>query len=847
MRWLKHPQSVWISTRFEIFEERLFFTADPIADFYIDEQVIRSTTQYAQDLIPAWADVHQMTGVSYVHDVFGFDGSGQTVVVVDSGVAYDHYALGGGLGKEYRVVGGKDFTEENDADPYDDGPAGFHGTHVAGIIGSSDTTHRGVAPGVDLIALRVFNDQGEGYFSWVENALNWVHEHKNSFANPITTVNLSLGTAWNSDRIPLWSMLEDEFARIHADGIFVSVAAGNDFQDYGVEGLSYPAVSPYVVPVSSVTNGGWFSSFSQRHDRVIAAPGQSITSTVPDYLFDLNGVVDDFATASGTSMATPYVAGASMLVREAMDFAGYSNITQDTIYDHIRDTAYLFYDPFTDATYHRLDLKSALRTIMPSDDYGSSSMTAFSLGDLTDDSSFTGTIGQLDDVDYFTFIANQTGTVSLSAVVTHQLEIKWQLLGESVSIEGSEMTFDAIGDKAYTFSIATAKGVGHYNISTGFDVASKSVNLVDLARQIDRQLGLDSSGRYYENWGGWNEKWFHSTDGDWYFITPEGELYQWNGQSDLNQSHLYAILDANYYQEPTLLHDAYIPEKSLFALAYQIDQELDLDFTGKYYHNWGGWDEKWMLSNRSDWYFITPDGGLYRWMGGTDLRQSTHVLNLDSTFYSDPSLLHDASPIGIDVTLLANELDQKLNLSFTGNFYENWGGWNEKWLLSNGSQWYFITPQGNFYRWQGGSDLSQSTWVASLDDSYFNNPSMLYNASRLSGAQNRLTSLGGESKDDFVSDMVPLHLVERDVRGSVCMADNVSYVRFEEEFELDQIDRLMAGGADMGRWLEQVIFPSSEFGVENGALLVNEVKREFSRFKENWNPVATLKQNLGVW
>ncbi len=119
------------------------------------------------------------------HSKFGFTGQGQTVAVIDSGIAYDHLALGGGLGSDYRVVGGWDFTEEYDANPYDDGPLGFHGTHVAGIIGSSDSTYTGVAPGVDLVALRVFNDAGDGYFSWVENALQWVHNNRNTFANPI--------------------------------------------------------------------------------------------------------------------------------------------------------------------------------------------------------------------------------------------------------------------------------------------------------------------------------------------------------------------------------------------------------------------------------------------------------------------------------------------------------------------------------------------------------------------------------------------------------------------------------------------------------------------------------------
>jgi len=176
------------------------------------------------DLNQLLSDAHDQTGLTAAQSLYGFTGSGQTVAVIDTGIAYDHSAFGGGLGADYQVVGGWDFSNENDADPYDDGFAGSHGTHVAGIIGSNDATNPGVAPGVDLVALRVFNDFGAGYFEWVEDALQWVHENRDAFANPITAVNLSLGGSWNSDKLPEWAILEDEFAQLEQDGIFISVA-----------------------------------------------------------------------------------------------------------------------------------------------------------------------------------------------------------------------------------------------------------------------------------------------------------------------------------------------------------------------------------------------------------------------------------------------------------------------------------------------------------------------------------------------------------------------------------------------------------------------------------------------
>ena len=152
----------------------------------------------------AAANIYSLVGLTSEQTVYGLTGVGQTVAVIDSGVAYDHPALGGGFGPQYRVVGGWDFAE-NDPNPYDDGPGGGHGTHVNGIIGSTDTTSPGVSPGVDLVNLRVFNDQGTGSFDWLDNALKWVHTNRNAFEFSITTVNISIGSTWNSLTVPNWS------------------------------------------------------------------------------------------------------------------------------------------------------------------------------------------------------------------------------------------------------------------------------------------------------------------------------------------------------------------------------------------------------------------------------------------------------------------------------------------------------------------------------------------------------------------------------------------------------------------------------------------------------------------
>lgn len=444
------------------------------ADFWInpdDQAAVDAAFNSVEQFL---TQAHNLTGWFNVQNNYGFTGRGQTVAVIDSGIAWDHFALGGGFGANYRVVGGWDFTEENDGVPYDDGTAGGHGSHVAGIVGGNAPGNSGVAPGVDFVSLRVFNDTGQGFFSWVENALRWIHTNRNNFENPITAINLSLGVSgWNAATVPDWAKLEDEFAQLEADGIFIAVSAGNSFTSYNTPGLSYPAASQYVVPVMSTTSTGALSSFSQRLNRAIAAPGQNITSTVPDYKGNKNGVADDYATMSGTSMAAPYVAGASVLIRQAMQFVGMTGITQDVIYDHMMATADTFYDAATGQNYKRLNLGRAIDALMPADDFGSTLGTAFNLGSLSGTTTTSGAIGTLTDVDYFTFTASASGTVTFAADGSQEMTPRWQVHGATPSSNhGAAVSFAVTAGQTYTVALSSATGLGNYTFTATLEADS---------------------------------------------------------------------------------------------------------------------------------------------------------------------------------------------------------------------------------------------------------------------------------------------------------------------------------------------------------------------------------------
>lgn len=254
------------------------------------------------------------------------DGRGFTAVILDTGVDRDHAFFGpdrDGNGIADRIVFSYDFAD-NDANA---GDTNGHGTHVTGTVGSQDSQYPGVAPGANLIHLKVFSDTGGGEFRYVESALQWVSANASRFN--IASVNMSLGDSGNYSQALSQYGIGDELALLASQNVIVVSAAGNSFFGHGSrQGVGYPAADPNSLAVGAVwdgDNGGpyfWGSgaidgttaadrlvSFSQRHQELteVFAPGAMITSAY------LDGRVADLA---GTSMASPHVAGAAVLAQQ---------------------------------------------------------------------------------------------------------------------------------------------------------------------------------------------------------------------------------------------------------------------------------------------------------------------------------------------------------------------------------------------------------------------------------------------------------------------------------------------------------------------------------------------------
>ncbi len=233
-----------------------------------------------------------------------FDGEGQVIAILDTGIDYTHPDLGGGFGPEYKVIGGYDFIDD-DNDPMDEN---YHGTHVAGIA-AADGTMKGIAPKAKLLAYRVLDEYGFGTDAELIAGLEAAVDPD---ADPTTNdgadvINISLGGAGDADD-PASRAVDQAVAA----GSVVVVAAGNNGPmtwSVGSPGAARDAITVAAVDAAGAIT--WYSSYGPAEPDVpkpdISALGD-IESTIPGggYLFE-----------SGTSMATPAVAGAAALLRQA--------------------------------------------------------------------------------------------------------------------------------------------------------------------------------------------------------------------------------------------------------------------------------------------------------------------------------------------------------------------------------------------------------------------------------------------------------------------------------------------------------------------------------------------------
>ncbi|MES3005921.1 MAG: S8 family serine peptidase [Patescibacteria group bacterium] len=310
-------------------------------------------------------------------------GKGIRIAVIDTGVDYTHPDLGGCLGSTCKVVGGYDFYN-NDSNPMDDHG---HGTHVAataagkGIVKDSlenDLQLYGVAPDASILAYKVMSAAGSGYFSTVIAGVNRAVDPNND-GNPADhadvgsmSLGANCGAAYTPDCGPddPQSLAVDNAT---AAGVTFVIAAGNSGSALGTIGT--PGVARSVITVAAACKtsqtGGQctypITGFSSRGPVIwngvdlqkpdIAAPGYLICAAKWGNAFSTSPTCFDtkHVRISGTSMATPHVAGVVALIKQANPL-----YTPDQIKVSLKYTAKNLGMTYNDQGTGEVDVKAAL-------------------------------------------------------------------------------------------------------------------------------------------------------------------------------------------------------------------------------------------------------------------------------------------------------------------------------------------------------------------------------------------------------------------------------------------------------------------------------------------------------
>lgn len=271
-----------------------FPTGDVI--YSIPPEELQPEISIMAELLPAFAADqrdwgHVNLGIEELYNA-GHKGAGVLVCIADTGIDYEHPDL------KPRIILNKcrDFTGSN---------AGFmdrqgHGTHCAGIVAASSDGEGliGVAPEASLMSSKVLGDQGSGASTWIAAGI------RHATAQGADIISLSLGGP-SPDQATRAAIQEAVNA-----GVWVVCAAGND----GGPANSYPGHYDISIAVAASDRNDKRASFSTTNrENDITAPGVSIMSTLPR---------GRYGAMSGTSMATPYVAGCLAILRGALKKAG---------------------------------------------------------------------------------------------------------------------------------------------------------------------------------------------------------------------------------------------------------------------------------------------------------------------------------------------------------------------------------------------------------------------------------------------------------------------------------------------------------------------------------------------
>ncbi|QKX49543.1 S8 family serine peptidase [Planococcus glaciei] len=380
-------------------------------------------------------------------------GSDVTVAVLDEGFDLKHRNLAGRIVSPYSTVTDSSKGLSVDA----------HGTHVAGIIGSSiDEEHSvaGVAPETAIMPIDVF----EGELAYTSDVVEGIYQAVEAGAD---IINMSLGNySYNSH-------FDAAVQYAHQQGLVLVASAGNEASTLAY----YPSAYDHVISVGSTDSTDFLSAFSNRGSDIdLVAPGSEIISTLPN-----NG----FGGMSGTSMAAPMVTGVAALV-----WANEPALTNDEVVDRLLDTAKDLGRPGKDALYGNglVNSKQALhiKELLPPAVYDISEQSTQISGYLP----FELESGQI-------IVRNQAGTVitsddGYSGYAQFQLALPPQAAGTKLYVS----VRDSYGNESEEAEISVLSGtVPMISVtSTITNFSTRIIGSATAAAQVEVKAGAKTIG-----------------------------------------------------------------------------------------------------------------------------------------------------------------------------------------------------------------------------------------------------------------------------------------------------------------------------------------------------------------
>jgi len=245
-------------------------------------------------------------------------GEGVAIAILDTaGTFADHPDLAENSLEQYA----RNFTNSDTLDDIHG-----HGTHCAGIAAAVDNDQGiiGVAPGAKLIPIKVLNDSGSGSYQWIANGIKYAADLEIPGIDHVI-ISMSLGGSVGS------TTLHAAVEYAHAKGVDIIAAAGNSYRS-GQDTVGYPGKYPQCITVGSHGESSSPSRFSSAGSAVdVSAPGERIYSTHKD---------QGYAYLSGTSMATPFVAGVIALLRSEIELG-----TPDNLQSFLKENAQDIFNP----------------------------------------------------------------------------------------------------------------------------------------------------------------------------------------------------------------------------------------------------------------------------------------------------------------------------------------------------------------------------------------------------------------------------------------------------------------------------------------------------------------------